>query len=128
ADTNGANGAQISLDGGSAATLGNGGSFSFPGTGPGKHTVSLADLSGWTQTTPNHHVLATDCGTDTSCVTFTSGDSTHVAGKLFGLFHNATINGVTYEDMNGDGTQDTGDTHAVPGATFRLDANGPTSA
>ncbi|MDA1048952.1 MAG: hypothetical protein O3C40_00530 [Planctomycetota bacterium] len=99
------------LDTGEANTVtGAGGNYSFT-VGPNK-TLTLREVaqSGWTQTTLNPAAL-----------TPTSGQN--VANVHFGNFQDATVSGIKFNDLNGNGVKDGGDA-GLPGWTIFDDDNG----
>lgn len=82
----------------SALTDGSG-NYSFVGLVPGAHTVSEASQIGWEQTFPSpsgQYSLA-----------LTSGSV--ITGKDFGNFQPASISGIKFNDINGNGQRDTSD-------------------
>lgn len=98
-----------SLDGGEANdTTDTNGNYSFADLGPGTYRVREVLQNGWEHTT-----LDPD-------VTPTSGND--VPGVDFGNFKLVTINGMKFEDKDGGGTKDTGET-GISGWTIFLDAN-----
>ncbi len=76
-----------------------GGTFDFEGLAPGKYTVEEVVQSGWLQTAPSWP------GTFT--VNVTAGGT--VSGLQFGNFQTITISGDTFNDLNGDGSQEAGE-------------------
>jgi hypothetical protein len=75
-----------------------GGNFDFEGLAPGTYTVQEVLQSGWTQTAP---------ASGTFSATVTAGHV--VSGLQFGDFQNITIAGLAYNDLNGDGAQESGE-------------------
>jgi protocatechuate 3,4-dioxygenase beta subunit len=76
-----------------------GGTFDFEGLAPGSYTVQEVLQSGWTQTAPAAP------GTFTASVT--AGNV--VSGLQFGNFQNVTFSGNVFNDLNGDGVQESGE-------------------
>jgi hypothetical protein len=73
------------------------GSFSFTGIQPGAYTVQEELEPGWLQTTtPTAYSVTTSSGTN-------------VSGEAFGNFQMVSISGLIFNDLNGDGIQQSGD-------------------
>jgi protocatechuate 3,4-dioxygenase beta subunit len=80
----------------STLTDGNG-DFSFAGIGPGTFSVQEPYQPGFSLTTPGSYSVTTSSGSATT-------------GLLFGNFQDVTVSGTVYNDMNGNGAMDPGDT------------------
>ena len=114
----GLDGVTIQLDTGAngsvdaTATSAGGGLYSFSGLGPGTYRVRQVVPTGRTQTTANPADVAASSGAD-------------AAGVDFGSFVGAAISGQAFDDLDGDGAQDAGET-GLSGVTIQLDlgANG----
>ena len=76
------------------------GNYTFTNLVPGTYVVSETAQSGWTQTYPTlpgtHTVVVTGGGT--------------ISGRDFGNLQLGSISGTTYNDLNGNGVKDVGDT------------------
>ncbi len=96
---NGVSGWKIYLNGSASdsTTTDANGDYSFTNLGPGTYTLSEAVQNGWTQTTANPLPITTSSGTD-------------VSGQNFGNIELGTISGMKFNDMDGNGTKDAGDT------------------
>ena len=81
------------------------GSYTFTGTDPGTYTLRETDADGFTSTTPNE-----------VSVTIVSGTS---AAVTFGDMSKGNISGTVFEDMNGNGVRDAGET-GIAGVTLKL--------
>jgi hypothetical protein len=84
----------ITLDGTTTATTDANGNYSFTGVGPGTHTVDEVLQSGWTQTKGGQgsggaYTIVTQSGIDDS-------------GIDFGNFHDVTISGHKFNDVDGN--------------------------
>jgi protocatechuate 3,4-dioxygenase beta subunit len=79
------------------ATTGSNGAYSFPGIGPGAYTIEVVSQTGYVQssTPATYHETAA------------SGQS--VANLNFGEFQTVTLSGEVYDDANGDGVLDNGE-------------------
>jgi len=86
------------------------GNYTFSGLFLGTYKVREVSQSGWTMTTAN----PSDIVVNTSGQTFT--------GINIGNFQNVTISGMKFNDVNGNGVKDAGDT-GLQGWTIYLDAN-----
>jgi hypothetical protein len=86
------------------------GAYSFaslaPAPGPGSYRVREVSQAGWAQTTA-----------DPADIVTTSGDD--VAGVDFGNFELVTISGTKFEDIDGDGERDAGES-GLSGWTIQL--------
>jgi len=86
------------------------GSYSFTGVVAGNYTVRETDPSGYSSTTPNTVALSVGAG------------STGTAN--FGDRRQGSVSGSVFKDLNGNGTQDTGES-GLGGVTIQLlDSNG----
>ena len=105
----------IKLDGTTTATTDANGNYSFTDLGPGTHTVQEVLQSGWTQTKggPGAGGVYT--------VVAQSGDN--ISGEDFGNFHDGSISGRKFNDLNGSGTEQEGDP-GVGGVVIDLFQNG----
>jgi hypothetical protein len=72
------------------------GTYSFTGVGPGSYSVQVAPPSGFVATTPTSLPVTTSSGQN-------------VAGLNFGEFQTVTVSGNVYNDLNGNGFQNTGE-------------------
>ena len=75
------------------------GNYVFNGVGPGTYTLSEQSQAGWTQTLPASgapYLLAAQSGQNAT-------------GKNFGNFHNGTISGMKFRDLDADGVKDGGE-------------------
>ncbi len=72
------------------------GNYSFTGVGPGSYTIQEVQQSGYTPTTAT-----------SIAVTATSGLNS--TGNNFGEFQISTLSGEVYNDLNGNGTIDSGE-------------------
>jgi protocatechuate 3,4-dioxygenase beta subunit/methionine-rich copper-binding protein CopC len=86
-----------------------GGQYDFEGLAPGTYTVSEVLQSGWTQTQP--------AAPFTYTVTVSAGSTS--GGWDFGNFQLITISGQKFNDLNGDGAQEAGES-GLPGWTIDL--------
>jgi protocatechuate 3,4-dioxygenase beta subunit len=98
-------GADGSVD--ATATTDASGNYSFTSLGPGTYRVREVQQTGWTQTTANP-----------ADVTATSGAN---VTANFGNFQRAIIHGQKFNDRNGNGMLDAGET-GLPGWTIQLDS------
>ncbi|MBI3195054.1 MAG: HYR domain-containing protein, partial [Ignavibacteriae bacterium] len=80
-----------------SATTDASGNYSFGNLSVGTYTVREVAQSGWTQTTANP-----------ADITVTLGQN--VTGVDFGNFQTATVSGMKFQDLDGDGTKDDGET------------------
>ncbi len=113
----------ISLTGSATAldTTDGSGNYSFTNLAAGTYTVREVVKSGWVQTTANP-----------ADITLAMGDT--VSGVNFGNFHLPVISGMKFNDLNGNGVKDNGESglanwiiKAVKGVTTKFDttdANG----
>jgi protocatechuate 3,4-dioxygenase beta subunit len=100
------------LDAGEPQTTTDGeGNWSIDGFSPGSYVLREQTPSGW------------DCSDPTGCshdVTLSSGDAAF--GRDFASFHLATISGTVFNDLNGDGNQDSGE-EGLGGRTVWVDVD-----
>jgi hypothetical protein len=82
------------------------GSYIFRSLVAGNYRLREVPLAGWVQTTPNPADI-------------TLGPNQQITNVPFGNFHTITVSGVKFDDRNGNGVQDTGETGAS-GFTFEL--------
>jgi hypothetical protein len=91
--------------------------------GGGSHTISVANQTGWSQTTPT-------ANGGTYVFTGTSGTvpGADQLNKNFGKFKNITVSGTVYRDYNGDGVVNGADTpmSATVSLTGQSDQTGST--
>ncbi|MEQ8958979.1 MAG: SdrD B-like domain-containing protein, partial [Coleofasciculus sp. C2-GNP5-27] len=85
------------------------GNYSFTDLTAGDYTIREVQQTGWEQTTSNP-----------SAINITSG--TNATGVNFGNFQLGTISGQKFEDIDGDGVKDAGET-GLAGWTIFIDAN-----
>ena len=85
------------------------GNYSFANVGPGTFIVREIQQSGFTQTTANPANIVTSSGTN-------------VGGIDFGNFQLITIGGTKFQDTNGNGARNAGES-GLPGIKIYLDAN-----
>jgi uncharacterized protein (DUF2141 family) len=93
------------------------GNFLFTSVTPGNYVLTEVVPSGFTETMP---------ASDGIHVTLASGGSS--LNNLFGNFRGiltGTISGLKFNDINGNGVQDSGET-GIPGVTITLSGNGLT--
>ena len=92
------------------------GNYSLTGLTPGDYVVVevLTDQTGWFQSDPSNDVLDAGLNTGTEvlgeggyAISLTSGETD--TGNDFGNYQQATKSGTKYNDLNADGTRDTGD-------------------
>jgi protocatechuate 3,4-dioxygenase beta subunit len=76
------------------------GNYTIGSIGPGSYTLAEVVQSGWVQTQP----------VNTTYYSFTTSSGTNIAGGIFGNFQTVTLSGEVYNDLNGDGMIDPGDT------------------
>jgi protocatechuate 3,4-dioxygenase beta subunit len=86
-----------------------GGNYDFEGLVPGSYTIKEVLQSGWTQTVP--------ASPGSIVATVTAGKV--ISGLNFGDFQNITIAGLAYNDLNGDGAQESGEP-GLSGWTIQL--------
>ena len=110
ADELGIAGVTVTLDGSTATTTDANGSYNFSTTVAGIHEVVETDLPGYFSTTPNTVNVAVALGQGYE-VNF--GDALNSSSF-------ATIFGTVFEDLNGNGQQDTSEL-GIPGVTVTLD-------
>ncbi len=94
---------------------GAGGSYCFTQLGPGSHTIREVQQTGWVQTYPSSstgHVVSTESGKTTDGLDF----GNRVAG---GEFVPVSICGTKFEDVNGDGARQNGES-GLSGWTIEL--------
>jgi protocatechuate 3,4-dioxygenase beta subunit len=98
------------------ATTDANGNYSFTNVGPGTYRIREVLQAGWVQTTTNPADIAALSGTN-------------VGNVDFGNFELITISGMKFEDLNGNGVKDAGDS-GLGGWTIQLDkdANGSVDA
>ena len=84
-----------------------GGAYSFTGITPGSYTVEEVSKHGWAQTYPAGNVY-TVVVINTDQVTVTKADQTSVTSTEvnFGNVPTASISGMKFEDLNGNGQKD----------------------
>jgi hypothetical protein len=98
------------------------GNFTFMNLGPGTFTIQEEQEPGWLLTsTPTTYSVTTNSGVN-------------VSGEAFGNFQTMRISGIVFNDLNGDGVQETGEpglqgwtVDLIKGqskATRKTDANG----
>ena len=90
------------------------GSYSFADLAYGVYTIEEIMQAGWYQTEPQHPLFYT--------VTATSGAST--SGLDFGNFQLVNVSGYVYDDANGDGKYDSGDSYLAGWTVDLLDQSG----
>ncbi len=110
ADELGIAGVTVTLDGSTVTTTDANGSYNFSTTVAGIHEVVETDLPGYFSTTPNSVNVAVALGQGYA-VNF--GDALNSSSF-------ATIFGTVFEDLNGNGQQDTSEL-GIPGVTVTLD-------
>jgi subtilisin-like proprotein convertase family protein/protocatechuate 3,4-dioxygenase beta subunit len=86
------------------------GNYVFDSVAPGNHKVTEAAQSGWVLTTP--------AAPGSRVVTVTSG--TAIVGQDFGNFQLVTVSGLAFNDLNGNGVQEGGES-GLAGWTITLD-------
>ncbi len=82
------------------------GNFTFRSLPPGTYLIREEVQPGWRQMTPDPAAI-------------TLGATQNVAGVTFGNFKLITVSGLKYNDLNGNGTRDSGDP-GLAGWTFQL--------
>ena len=90
----------------STATTASNGSYSFTGVGPGNYTIEEQTQSGYLATPPTSFAV-------------TSANGLVASGYNFGEFQKVTLSGEVYNDLNGNGTLDSGET-GLSGWTVKL--------
>jgi len=87
-----------------------GGAYSFAGITPGSYTVEEVSKQGWAQTYPAGNVYIVIVS-NTGQVAVTKTDQTSVASTEvnFGNVPTASISGMKFEDLNGNGAKDSGE-------------------
>ena len=95
AGESGIGGVTVTLDGTTTTTTSGGGSYSFSGVAAGSHTVVETDPAGFVSTTPNSRTV--------------SVPANGAASANFGDQQQGTISGTVFNDLNGNGTQDEGE-------------------
>ncbi|MGB0383793.1 MAG: SdrD B-like domain-containing protein [Ardenticatenaceae bacterium] len=106
----GISGVTVTLENGDSTTTVNSGSYLFSDLTPGNHTVVASDPTGFVSSTPNSQIV--------------SVPATGSATANFGYQQIGTVNGVVYDDQNGNGTRDSGEP-GMSGVTVQL-INGET--
>jgi len=91
-----------------STTTDSNGHYTFAGVGPGTFTIQEVRQAGWTETFPS------PSGTHTVTIGTDNG-----ASLDFGNFQVATITGQAFNDVNGNGAKDPGDT-GLSGWTIQL--------
>ncbi len=86
------------------------GYYRFTDLGPGSYRITEAGREGWLSTGAVSHTLVTRSGAD-------------IGGADFANVRAASISGVKFEDVDGDGVRDDGEA-GLAGWTIFLDANG----
>ncbi|WP_127818153.1 SdrD B-like domain-containing protein [Microbacterium sp. CPCC 204701] len=129
ADEDGVGGVEVTLTGtddlGQAVsvttTTSGTGAYSFPGIRPGDYQLAIAPPPG---TLGGRNVVgsaggtAGDVGSNAiTAIPLAAGENG--VGYLFGLFEPEVIEGIVFEDLDGDGTQDPGEP-GIPGVTITL--------
>jgi len=76
------------------------GNYTIGSIGPGSYTLAEVVQSGWVETQP----------VNPTYYSFTTSSGTNIAGGIFGNFQTVTLSGEVYNDLNGDGMIDPGDT------------------
>src|SRR5262249_18626450 len=89
-----------------SATTDGSGNYSFTGVGRGTYRVRERVQAGWLQTSSNPAAIPAMSGTNCGAQTFV-------------LFQSITCSGQVFQDFNGNGTQDAGDT-GLPGWVVNL--------
>ena len=89
-----------------STTTDSGGNYSFTGVGPGSYTIEEVQQSGYSPTTATTIAVAAASGLVST-------------GNNFGEFQISTLSGEAYNDLNGNGTLDSGD-NALSGWTVNL--------
>ena len=82
------------------ATSNSSGVYTLADVGPGTFTVEEVTPAGWLITQPTN---------PPGTYTVTSQEGGSVTGLTFGNFHLVTISGTVYNDLNGNGTQNSGE-------------------
>ena len=97
-----------------------GGAYSFTGITPGSYTVEEVSKQGWAQTYPAGNVYIVVVS-NAGQVTVTKTDQTSVASTEvnFGNVPTASISGMKFEDLNGNGAKDSGEP-GLEGWTIKL--------
>ena len=85
------------------------GNFTFSNVGPGTYKVREVTQAGWLRTTTNPGDI-------------TTASNTNVSGINFGNYQYATISGMKFNDLNGNGVQDETEP-GLPGWTILLTKN-----
>src|SRR3954447_12335220 len=110
------------------ATTANGGSYTLH-LDPGKYVVCETQQSGWTESKPTGDLGCPGAAKGGYAVTVTSNGA--ITGKDFGNWHQGTVAGSKFEDLNANGTQDAGD-NGLSGWTINAytdtDGNGALSS
>lgn len=75
------------------------GAYSFSALGPGSYTISEQSQAGWTQTLP----------ASGGSYSFTSQSGQSLTSRDFGNFHNGSISGMKFRDLDADGVKDSGE-------------------
>src|SRR5690349_8925710 len=116
-----------SKDGGEPSALtGSGGGYTITGVEPGSYKVREVGQSGWTCSKPNAGAGDADANGvvhSSACfysVTFSSGSSP--ANRDFGNWQDSSVSGSKFNDLNGNGVQDSGD-QGLAGWTVYVDYN-----
>ena len=106
-------------------TTGTDGAYSFTGITPGSYTIEETVKAGWSQTYPAGNVY-TVVVSDAGLVTVTKADQkTTVASTAvdFGNVPIASISGIKFGDLDGDGSKDNSET-GLSGWTINLKKDG----
>lgn len=96
----------ITLDGTSTTTTAADGTYSFTGVAAGAHTVVETDPAGFVSTTPNRLTVSVSAGGS--------------ASVSFGNQPQEVISGMVFNDFNGNGAPDAGES-GIGGVTVKLD-------
>jgi ELWxxDGT repeat protein len=87
------------------------GNYSFTNLPPGAYRVREVTPAGWVQTTANPPAISAAL------------NGTNVTGLNFGSFQQASLSGLVFDDVNGNGVQDPGE-GGLAGQTVFIDQNG----
>jgi ELWxxDGT repeat protein len=87
------------------------GNYSFNNLPPGAYRVREVTPAGWVQTTADPTAISAAL------------NGTNVTGVNFGSFQQASLSGLVFDDVNGNGVQDSGE-GGLAGQTVFIDQNG----
>ncbi|MBS4029238.1 MAG: T9SS type A sorting domain-containing protein [Ignavibacteriales bacterium] len=82
-----------------------GGNYFFTNLGSGSYIISEASQSGWIQTMPS--------SPSTYSITIEGGETVNFTGQDFGNFQLGVISGLKFNDVDGDGSKDAGETGLI---------------